>query len=388
MKATKIIGLASLVIALSASAQKNQIQNALNGLKYGELDKAKAAIDAADEHPDTKGTPKCYLVKAKTYNAISETKNETYKKLDLDASEKAFNAALNCLKSDKENLYSEEARPLLIFNANRIYNIAGASMNTDEFEKSKRLYNLIPEAFAFDKDKSLERNNITKETITFNKYLVARKANDVAGMKENLQTLIDIKYKNPIIYSDMANIYFKLDKDTVKGLSYVEQGRNLFEDNMVLIEKEIEIYEKQKKTDVLIEKINKAIEVTPDNEILHASLGNIYERKGQKDKAEACYKKAIEVKPDYLDANYNLGVMYYNEGAEWGKKANELPPSQLSKAAEYDKKTEEAFKKSMPYLEKAYEIDSKDAGLKSTLEKIYRNLGETEKLTKLKGTAK
>jgi len=380
-KAKFLIGLLSIV-SLGVFAQKTNIQNTWNALQSKEYDKAKKAIDLAAENEETKNNTKMWYYRGKTYIAICDDKDK-YKNLDPDAAEKAFISFLNCLKTDKDNIYKEEVTPLLVASSMRLYNSAIRAKEAKDYDKAFRCFNDLFDAFPFDKDKSLQRSNITVESLDHDLYGVARVSGDKTKAKEYLQKLIDIKYKDPLIYLDMSRLYLE-QKDTVKALSYIETGRNLFDENSSLINAELSIYITQGKLDVLLEKTNKALEATPDNEILYFVQGTVYEKKGDAAKAENAYKKAVELKPEYYEANYNLGVLYYERGVEWNKKANDLPPTQMNKAKEYDAKTTEEFKKSVPYFEKANELNASDVTVVKILLKMYKVLGDNDKYDKLK----
>lgn len=157
----------------------------------------------------------------------------------------------------------------------------------------------------------------------------------------------------------------------------------MFEDNMVLIGTEIDIYLARKKTDALKDKLKAAIEIAPDNEILHTVLGQVYEKTSDFENAEKEYLKAVELKPDAEIINFKLGALYFNQAAEINKKLNELPPKETAKAKEYEEKVKDNFRKAAPFLEKAYEI-TPDKAYKQRLFQIYNRLGENEKALKYK----
>jgi len=367
---------------LAVYAQSNQLQNAINYLKSKEYDKAKAAAELAAAHPDTEKKAKLWMYRGKVYQAIYQDKDENVKKLDLEAEEKATESFLTCLKLDKEDIYKEEVKGLFAAACGSLSNKALFYTDNREFDKAIRAYDLLETALPFDSDQSLKRNNITKEKILFNRYKTYVKAANKEKIAESANKLIEIKYKDPSIYTDMIKISL-IDKDTAKAISYIEKGKLMFEDNLDIINQEINIYLAQKKLDQLKDKLNAAIEVAPDNEVLYTVLATIYQKNNELDKAEASYLKAIELKPDYEIANYNLGVMFFNAGNTWNEKLNNLPPKETAKAKEYETKANEQFKKAVVYLEKSYEI-SPDKNTKKQLRQLFLRLGETEKADKYK----
>ena len=111
-----------------------------------------------------------------------------------------------------------------------------------------------------------------------------------------------------------------------------------------------------------------------------------YEKLGDFDNAKASYEKSVELKPDYFAAYYNLGALFFNKGADMLQEANNIPANQQSK---YEAAVKESFKeleKALPYLEKAYEIDSEDRSTIQTLKEIYFKIrnDKEEYMTKYK----
>ena len=370
------------LFAFNSIAQQNQLQNTNNALRSGELDKAKKAIDLAAENESTRNLNKMWYYRGKTYIAICEDKKE-YKNLDEDAAQKAVVSFVNCLKGDKDNIYKDEVTGLLIRSSIYLYNTGIDNFHKGAFVKATQDLTAIFDVFPFDKDKALTRSNITQESLNYDMYSIAMDARDMPKAKEYLQKLIDAKYKSPKIYIDMSKI-FLFEKDTVKALQYIELGRSLFDDDSKLINAELTLYIQQGKTDILLEKINKAIETAPDNELLYYTQGLIYKDKKQLDKAEAAYKKVLELKPDHIDANFELGALYFNRGVEWNNKAASVPLSDTKKAKEYDDNAAADFKNSIPYFEKVHALNPTDLAVIQSLKKLYGRTGDDAKFAAIK----
>ncbi len=307
--------LTSILIGLTAlvNAQSNQVQNASNYLRSKEYDKAKASADAAVLNESTKSSPKLWMYRGLIYEGIYESKNEADNKLDVEAQEKSVESFITCLKLDKDNVYKDQMKGNLANACASLDRKVKYYQSIKEYEKALKGLDLLEQALPYDFDLNMKRSNITKENIMFSHFTTYSLAGNKEKTLEFGNKLIDIKYKDPTIYLRMTKIYL-IDKDTVKALSYIEKGKALFEDNMDLIAQEIDIYLKQKKTDVLKTKLIDAINIAPDNEILHAVLGNLYDKTNDLENAEKEYLKSLEIKPEYDYANYNLGALYYTIG--------------------------------------------------------------------------
>ena len=374
---TILIASATVVVA-----QSNQVQNASNYLRNKEFDKAKIAADAASVHETTMNNPKLWMYRGKIYQEIYFSKDAAIKNLDADAEEKALESYITCLKNDKDNIYKDEVKGLIVQASAGVSNKANFFVQNKEYDKAIRCYDLVEAALPYDFDQGMKRNNITKEKLMYNKFDMYKYAANKDKTKEYADKLIGIKYKDVKIYTDMVKLSL-IDRDTTKALDYIGKGKLMFEDNMDLINQEINIYLARNKTNELKNKLTAAIEVSPDNEVLHAILANLYQKTNEIEKAEAEYLKALEIKPDYEIANYNLGVMYFNTGNQWNDKLGALPPKETVKAKEYETKANEYFRKAVANFEKSYEF-SHDKATKQQLRKLFLRLGEMEKADKYK----
>jgi tetratricopeptide (TPR) repeat protein len=367
--------------ALSFS-QSMQVQNMFNYLRNKEYEKAKSSADAASIHETTKLSSKMWLYRGNVYKAIYTDTSKKVRDIDLAAEEKALEAYINCLKYDKDVIYKEDAKGPLVLTAAATRNKSNYYKQNKEFDNAIYCLELLELSLPFDFDQGIKRNNITKEKLLFDKFDLYKFAVNKAKTIEYANKLIEANYKDSKIYTDMVKISL-MDKDTSAALSYIEKGKIMFEDNMTLIGTEIDIFLARKKINELKDKLNKAIDLAPDNELLHAVLGQVYEKSGDLVNSEKEYLKALEIKPDYEIINFKLGAFYFNLAAEFNKKLNELPPKETVKSKDYNEKIIDNFKKAIPFLEKAFESNP-DKAYKQRIFQAYSRLGETEKALKYK----
>lgn len=369
------------IFSLNGFAQSANVQSAANAYKKNELAEAKKFIDEAAASESTANDPKMWTYRGKIYFNIHA--DETKRNLDADAAEKSAVSFLNGLKTDKKEIYKEDCLDLVWRAGIAVFNTAIEAYNAKDNARAERLYTIVFDIIPFDKNNNLKRNNITTDILNKNLYAVARQANDNAKAKIYLQKLIDVKFNDPLIYIYMERIYLD-EKDTAKALSYIEQGRAIFEDNSRLINEELAIYSARGNTEVLITKLTDAIDKTPDNEVLYFVRGNLYGSRKETAKSIEDYKKAVELKPEYFDANYNLGAMYFNDGAEIANAANKLPISATKEYEAAQKKFKEKMAQAQPYLEAALEASPNDASTLLTLKELYAKSNQLEKSGEMK----
>jgi tetratricopeptide (TPR) repeat protein len=98
---------------------------------------------------------------------------------------------------------------------------------------------------------------------------------------------------------------------------------------------------------------------------------------GLTDRAEAELKKSIELSDTNAFAYNALGTIYYNKGLGFLDKRNAT--SDNTQAMEFDRLGRNFLEASLPYNERAAELDSANTDYWMFLFRIYTMLGMTEK---------
>ncbi len=379
MKKLKLIAILVFIIP-NIFAQKNNVQSANNCLKYNDLESAKKYIDLAYENPITSNDLKMWYFRGRTYWAIYSDKSK--RNIDTLAIEKGTKSFINCIKvEEKKFYYGDSARYYLINCALGCFDQGVHYYRKNNYKKAIELYSLILDVIPFDKDKDLIRNNVSEKIIYLYSFYASKALKDYEKAKVYLQKLIDLNYNDPKIYIEMSKILLE-EKDTAEALGYIERGRSIFDDNKELILKEMEIYEMQGKSDLLMEKLTEAVELDPENSILYFVRGNLYEKKSNLTEAEKDYLKSVEFNPDYFDALYNLGALYFNKGVEHISIANDI--KDLTKYQAEKAKADEKFKQALSYLENAHEINPEDRNTMISLKILYYRMQIMDKHDEIK----
>lgn len=370
MKKTAILVLL-IFIAFGMNAQKAKRTSAYNYLRYGKLDKAKLAIDDASEHAKTIGDAKTWFYRGNVYLAIQLTDEEKYKDLDPDALEKAYEAYIKAKELDVKGEDTTEVNDRILVCAEQFYNKGVTLYNEKDYVKALA---------AFGQSAMVNESMGKVDSLaTYNAALCAELAQLNGQAKIHYLKLIDMKYSQPGIYSSIADIS-KAEGDTTKALEYVMLGREVFPDNFNLIIAETNIYLASGNQDKAMELLQLAIEKDDTNPTLFFAVGTNYDQIGNFEEAEKNYKSAIELDPDYFDPNYNLGALYVNKAIEILAEADALPLNEEKKYNELKEQANRMLEESLPYLEKADNLQPDDQFTLRTLKDIYTRLNMLEKL--------
>ncbi len=173
------------------------------------------------------------------------------------------------------------------------------------------------------------------------------------------------------VYYNIYEAYVKLEKDD-KALTYLEDGFLEYPKNQNILYGLINHYlTRGEDPEVVLEYIKKAQETDPDDHTLYFAEGTLHDQLENAEAAEKAYKKAIELNPEFFDALFNLGALYFNNGVSLIEEANKVPAKEVEKYDELVEKSAEEFKASIPYMERAYEVNPEHKGTIETLRNLY-----------------
>jgi tetratricopeptide (TPR) repeat protein len=387
MKIKTLILSSMCLLSLGVMAQRSNVESAAIYLRNGEIEDAKKTIDLAIVHPETKADPKAWFY----YVSILDTiyRNPAYENLmDANLADNFYNGCIKCIETDVKKRYEYYCKDQAILNsAFMCFNKGISAYEQKDYKSAIKFYEIVLSIIPYDKNEDLKKNKLSEKNLYLYMALSAMQSSDNVKSKIYLKKLMDLNYDDPVIYMQMANIYLE-EKDTTSAIQFIEQGRAKFPSQKDLINQELNIYMSMGKQDVLLEKLNAAIEINSDDATLLFVRGSVYDnyandlnkkrrilkeqinnakKKAQTEKvpakklsfvnnaaslqkeydglglraneyaikAEEDYKKVVEFNPEYIDAFYNLGALTNNKTTIIVEKMNAIPSS--LQGAAYDK---------------------------------------------------
>ena len=357
MKMKKFLMTAAFAaFALTAGAQSLNVSSAFQDMRKGYLNKAKAEIDAASLHEDTKDDAKTWCYKALIYARIggdAQSKKPKYKDLAPDWAEQAYNAAIECKRLDTKQEFAQQVNEVFSFVANEYYNQASAAYKEKDFAK----------AIEFSAKSITGFNNSGKGQFALDAMFIAGLSSvatqDTANTIKYFNQMVRKRSDNNFVYSTLFNIY-KAKKDNANAMkvatSYTKNCKNDFKAYLMLAEGYLleDNVEKSK------EQINTVLNMTKDSADLYPLVlvlsADVLEKSGDIDGAIAKYNESLTLKPNQFEANFGLGGMYFNRAADKTNAANQLDPFDEEKLGLIDKleaEAKELYRQSIANLEKA-----------------------------------
>jgi hypothetical protein len=437
----KITILSIALLPLIGLSQKSKVQTAWRALndyestvKEGKPDlsyltKAKDAIDLALTHEDTKNQGKTHAYKSRISYAFYQNElNTELKNLEAtvpDKNERAIlaygntsvtnfenaNEELNKIK-DLDPKYMEVIKDGLTKGTSQLSEddikfvlvASQIKMEAGNIAQGKYKAKKFAEAADYFYKTAYTNMSLTmkKDTASFyNACISASKPKNEDKILEYNKKMIDLKIGTAYNYESMyyANL---IKKDTVAALDILRKGRVVFPNDMSLMNKETDYFLAKGKQQEALNNINQSIEKDPKNAVFYLIAGQINDQiANPKDKesgkdlpkpnnyedliktAETNYNKAIDLNPSnqeiLYNSLYNIGAMFNNYGGYYQSGGGATGAELAKHQKEYEAKAQEAFKKAIPYLERALTIKAEDKSAMSALRKLYLMTGNEAK---------
>lgn len=373
MKKVLFLSLA-VSFSLCMVAQKKIVNVAESMTEKGELKKALDTIQPALSHDETKNLPNTWFVNGVILQKIAVSTNENYKNLVEDPATDAYNSYQKAIELDVKQKIGKkidlQLNELYIAAATR----AGDAFGAGKYDKALSLFEL---------SLKIETNPIFKNVIDtsmiYNCGLAANNAKNYDKAIEYFGKAASYSYNGGVTYSLLKAVYLAKG-DTVKAVEYMQKGFELYPNDLSLIVDLVNYYLTAGQAQAALSYLDMAKKKDPNNESFYFAEGTLYEKMGEFDKAAEAYTKSGEINPKYFNAFYNLGVLYYNKAVKiFDQAASEKDDNKFN---ELQKLGDDELLKSIPFLEKAHQIDPKEETAAKTLKGLYFRL--SPKLPELK----
>ena len=360
-----IIAIAILCVGGNTFAQKKYVNKASTWAEEGvKLDTALKLIQLAEQDEKTKDMAKTYYVKGLIYDQMAKSTNPEFQGIceyplvnAFDNYKKAYNMG------DSKMLQGTiDAKFLMLTNS--LINVAVTKYQEENFKEAFIYFQKTLEV----KEMPVFQGELDTAVI-FNTAIAAQRSEDYDNAIKYYEKSITLGYGEGDTYSLLADSY-KAKGDTLTYINKLKEGFEKYPSNQNLLGGIINFYilESDNASEAF-KYLELAREKDPNNPQFYSAEAHLYDKTGDRETAKEKYKKAIELDPNFFEAYYNLGVLYFNEGVELTDKANAITDNK--KYEEAKKIADDKFLESLPYIEKAHELEPADKGIMQTLKNLY-----------------
>ena len=414
----QLLILSAFLISMTVFGQKDEVKIADKAIKANDfasaltqLTKAEGMLSGADQ----KTTAKFYYLKA-----LALYKNGA-QPIDLIAVSEAFSKVVSYEKETHKPKYTSEINGLseklmasTMDEARAAYSKAAETKGDADYkaaaDKFYTVYSLSPKdtlfldnaAFLYSKAHDHEDSNkysqklldmgytgITTEYIASGvngeDVVYPDKKSMDAQVKMKLATnpRTEVKESRRIIFYNIMSENYVAEENYDKALEVVTAGRKEFPDSYQLLISEANIYYKKGNNAKFKELLEEAVKLDPENISLYINIGVMYKNEDNREEAIKNFKKVIELDPNNSIAYNNIGATILDKTKPLQEEMNKS----LSDFDKYDKllnQQKEIYRESLPYYEKAYELDNTNVSVVQILVGLYENLEMTDKLKDMK----
>ncbi|TKC09474.1 tetratricopeptide repeat protein [Pedobacter frigoris] len=327
------VGVASL-----ANAQKSEVTAAKNAWGLLGISKAKTLAENLKELNDGL---------AHTDKAIANEKSkvmaEAWSYRALFSSRISLVDSLDVKNSIANQKIAEEAiaqaKTLDTKGAEKT-NIQDAELNVDNAVRNRGIFAYQRKDFAtaFDAFKEITKKNPNDTSMYVNTGVVAKEIKNYPEVVSNFKKAIDLGYKDAsILYSEIVSITFDKMKDSVAGLTLLQEAGAKFPENPYFIGLETDIYIKR----------------------------------GDIQKSQEMLTKLIQKDPKNATYQYLMGDTYYKQALAVQNQRNALDAKKTKEFNELGVKMTKFIDQSIPYYKAALDIDPKNVSALENLKIIY-----------------
>ncbi len=261
-----------------------------------------------------------------------------------------------------------------LFGQNKLTNALYALKN-NELDKAKELIDAAMDDSLFNEKPATwyYAGNVYKEL--FKKHELKD--------KQSAYRLQSANYFKKSIDLDTAGTYKKSSKQNLKYIAETIYNHAASSFDVQQYPIAISNYEKYKS---LLSFAYPETDFTEKDIMFKLALATTYSRIADKDsangdmyleKAKKVYEEVLELDSNNVSANYNIGIIYYNQGVEIVNNMDySLDLEQLNNVQD---RIIELFKKSLPYMKKAYDLNPKRKETLIGLQGIYFSLNDIPK---------
>ncbi len=311
-----------------------------------------------------------------------------YKVADPMASGKAFKGFKMAAELADKSYQTKDAMKGLSAGIQNIYYMGSALYQTQNYAGAYDAFKATYDGYALLKKNNEPTNFDASEQPKALYYsgLCAQQAGMMEEAKTVYKQLVDQGIAEAGVYEALINLY--KDEDPALSEQYLKAAREKYPDDTALLYAEINHLLAKGELVSLVEKLEQAAALDPNNVSIYITLGQIYDKLYQDQsatdpaaaeesftKAMSYYQQALVKDAKSFDAVYSIGALWYNKAAAYSLELNALSNDYTPAGTKkYDAKKvqmDDAFVKALPFFQQAEELSPKDINTLIALKEIY-----------------
>lgn len=255
-----------------------------------------------------------------------------------------------------------------------LYNAAASAVNAQDYDNALKYY------------LELDQSGFTGISTAF--VAKDKKTGSVVGFPDKTTRDIAVKTgdyiepkdeKTPSVKGEIVKniaLIYGQKGEVEKAKEAMANARKANPNDVSLLIAEADLYLKTKDNEMYKKLISEAVQKSPNDADLFYNLG-VVSSETNKEEAIKHYNRALEINPNYVNALINLGVLMLADEQRIVDDMNKITGTTAKDNQRYDAlkaQRDGLYKKSLPYLEKAYKIEPDNQYVISLLASVYQAL--------------
>ena len=316
-------------------------------------------------------------MRGEIYQAVFHSKDEKIKALSTDPLTEALNSYKRALELDTKNKFSKSVKIKLTLLNNDFQDQAVEAYNLENYSKALVSFEQILEINNLPLFKTDNLMSIDT-AIIYNAGMMALKTDDSDKAVRYFREAARHGYNGATTYLWLSRAY-EQKKDTINASESLKQGFEKYPENNELLSNMIQLYLNMDRKEEAMHFLELAISREPDKAVYYLAMGNLLDKNHDNENAIISYEKAIELDTDLFMGYFNLGVIYYNEGVQLFESAKNIPSDDSASYEKVIKEVDKYWEKSLPFMEKCYELNPEDAATVESIKSLYYRLNQMDK---------
>jgi len=374
------------------------------------LDEAKILIDGAINAPELENIGKAWQTYGEVYAEVinSEVRvlaiSQDTAIINKNASSKTIEGYTKAYNLSEKGFEKRDALKGISTVLNNVSYMASIMLSRGDYADSHKAYTALIDGNDFliaNGEPSIYENELDFQQQIYWAALAAFSESNYEAAEKQFTRLYEADYDSPDIYSAMYEIR-KQQNDLAGAEAILKEGMQKYPEDKGLMFAEINDALAKGDLDILVEKLQVAMEAEPDNITIPTTLGNVYDQMYQQsiadndfegakvhyENAKMYFTKALAMNDNYFDAVYMMGALEYNRAAQLAAELNLLAEDYSKEGTKkYDLKKDEMmlqFDKALPYFIKAESIRGTDRNTLIALREIYARKDQLDKSNEYK----
>ncbi|MEM6629280.1 MAG: tetratricopeptide repeat protein [Bacteroidota bacterium] len=353
MKKYVVLFLAIGILSFEGIAQNSKVTSGVIAYDNGRYDEAIEKLETALANKGElkeKLVPKAHYYLAQAY--LQAANDSALVAKYGDPAMKAYDQYQMTKESDVNGKFKNQ---LTLVETNlwpAMFNAGASAYNTDEYAKSKDLFEKAIELSPEDYNSYL--------MLGFSNWMLQDSMEAANVLRKSIDIYKGIEDKEDVPQFAQAYLMIATAQNgagqTKEALATLAEASEMYPTDKNISLTELDIYSKNPDlAEEALKKFESAVAADPDNVNLKLAYADMLGKNGKEEKSEAMFKEILQLQPENMNANIQLGAKYINQAAVLSQSKAKL--TKIDEIDAVDEQIRGLMRKAEPYIQKLHDME-------------------------------